>query len=419
MEAKTPDRNTLEPRAARHQGRRLGLALALGLVTALTAAACGGATRPLAVSATASPDTIPSPTSPISVSVRATVGTWRLLPPVSFRVEPQAAVWTGTQMLFFARVDNRRNSLSTGGCHDVAASYAPATRTWQQLSPPSGGSDCTEGRESAVWTGSEMLVWGYVNTAYNPATNRWRPLPTPPMVWGGPSVIAWTGSQMIGWGGGCCGDSVADGLAYTPATNSWEKLPPAPISGRHAAGVWTGRELIVVGGTDAGEHVFADGAAYDPASRAWRRLPPMPQPRFGATVTWDGAEVLVVGGMGDFDTTRCAPCATGFAYDPAANSWRRLPSMKDAREGHVAVWTGSRLLVWGGETGLRGSAVPPHGVAYDPATDRWSALPMSPLRGRSGALAVWTGASMIVWGGSLCGRDCTVFTDGAAYIPGN
>ena len=113
---------------------------------------------------------------------------------------------------------------------------------------------------------------------------------------------------------------------------------------------------------------------------------------------WDGTEVLIVGGSGPFGRPRCSPCADGFAYNPSTNRWRRLPRMKFPRVAHVAVWSGTQLLVWGGVTDPRRETVPPHGVAYDPATNRWSALPISPLRGRTGATAVWTGTSMIVWG---------------------
>jgi hypothetical protein len=398
-------------------GWRLGPVLVAGLTLALVTAACGAkVTHPgAAPSVDSGPATSPARTPSISPDTR--VGTWRQLPPAPFSTSVSAMVWTGTEMLFFGRVSNMNDGAVAGGCHDVAAAYTPATRTWRRLSPPLADAGCFEGTETAVWSGSEMLVWGTVNTAYNPATNRWRPLPNPPLKWAGPSVNVWTGRQMVGWGGGCCGDSVRDGLAYTPATNSWSELPPAPISGRHAAGAWTGTEMIIVGGNDADEHVFADGAAYNPSTRSWRRLPPMPQPRAGATVVWDGAEVLVVGGEGAFETKQCRPCADGLAYNPSSNRWRRLPRMQFPREGHIAVWTGTQLLVWGGVTDIHRDTVPPHGVAYDPATSRWSALPMSPLRGRSGAIAVWTGTSMIVWGGGLCDPDCTQFTDGAAYVP--
>lgn len=61
---------------------------------------------------------------------------------------------------------------------------------------------------------------------------------------------------------------------------------------------------------------------------------------------------------------------------PATNRWRRLPSMESGRTGAAAVWTGKRLLVWGGRMALAGEDVtPPHGLAYDPRANRWSPLP--------------------------------------------
>ena len=63
---------------------------------------------------------------------------------------------------------------------------------------------------TAVWTGSEMIIWGghdtwnYVNTGgrYNPATDTW----TPTTVNNAPSgryehTVVWTGIEMIVWGG--------------------------------------------------------------------------------------------------------------------------------------------------------------------------------------------------------------------------
>jgi hypothetical protein len=59
--------------------------------------------------------------------------------------------------------------------------------------------------------------------------------------------------------------------------------------------------------------------------------------------------------------------------------------------------------------------IPPHGEAYDPVKNAWTALPRSPLRGRVAPAAVWTGTSMLIWGGFTEGRD---FADGAAFSPG-
>jgi N-acetylneuraminic acid mutarotase len=229
------------------------------------------------------------------------------------------------------------------------------------------------------------------------------------------AVTVWTGKEVLMWGGGCCGNSSADGVAYNPTTNTWSKLPRSPLPGRQqTVAAWTGKELIVAGGNDADGNLFADAASYDPASGNWRKLPSLPAPRTDATATWDGEEVLVVGGrIGG--AKRSVPCDCAHAYNPATGHWRQLPSMPYARSGHAAVWTGSQLLVWGGENGLDGKpAAPPSGVAFDPVTMRWSQLPRSPLRGRTRAHAVWTGTTMLIWGGQTI-NDSKDLPDGAAY----
>ncbi len=115
---------------------------------------------------------------------------------------------------------------------------------------------------------------------------------------------------------------------------------------------------------------------------------------------------------------RASSVATGYADaladNPTTNRWRQLSTMDSTRMRHVAVWTGTRLLVWGGQT-AQGLA-PNHGLAYDPATDRWTTLPPSVLRGRTAANAVWTGHAMLIWGGITI-LNPTLCTDGATYTP--
>lgn len=384
---------------------------ALALVLPACRQATPGAIGPSPASprATASPST--TPTS--QPSIPATLGSWRLLPKAPIAAPyARAGVWDGTELLVAGRV-----SVPQGGSYDVAAAYNPTTGTWRKLPPAPGPEGSYEGGDRAVWTGTEMLLWGVTNTAYKSATNTWRKLPQPPAGAGGPSVAVWTGKQMIGWGGGCCGDVYSDGAAYTPATNSWTMLPASPLSGRHTTGAWTGKEMILIGGSDdEGGHLFADAAAYNPAAHTWRTLRSMPAPRSNATAVWDGTEILVVGGRGANGLY-----ARGVAFNPSTNRWRWLPAMEFPREGHVAVWTGKQLLVWGGTTGPEGSMTTPgHGEAYHPLTNRWSALPKAPIRGRAGAIGVWARNQMIVWGGfPVADGDHGQLVDGAAYRPGN
>ena len=297
-------------------------------------------------------------------------GSWRGLPPSPFgALTSRASVWTGKELLLLGRA---------AGARTVFAAYAPG-HGWRRLPPPRG-----LGRSFRVaWTGRELIAWGSTVTAYSPASGRWQPLPSPPAA-GPPRLVAWTRRELIGW-------TSSGGAAYRPH-EGWRSLPKAPLAG---ASAWTGKELIVVSAESA--------AAFSPG-HGWHRLPPPPLPRPGARAVWDGEELLVVGG-------RSAP-PVGLAYSPTNNAWRELAPTDSGRRGAAVVWTGSRLLLWGGETGSPGGfVIPPHGVAYDPKADRWSPLPQAPLRGRRDPVGVWTGRSLLVWGGD------PGFEDGASFTP--
>ena len=343
-------------------------------------------------------------TSPAAPDTMGTPGTWQLLPAAPVDLSAIATgVWTGREVLVTSPARDAR----------TGAAYDPAAGSWRRLPVDTTLGVLPGVGDHAVWTGREMLVWGgFRQVGYKPATNRWRRLRGIPV---GPeprAVVAWTGTQMLGWGGGCCGDNIDDGAAYRPRTNSWRKLPAAPLAGRQSAmSAWTGRELVIIGGSaDGGK--FADGAAYDPTTRRWRRIPPLPAPRWDGTATWDGRDVIVVGGK-TTTTTGLRPLATVFAYRPSTNRWRRLPPMPRGRAGHVAVWTGTRLLVWGGST-VRGTTTVTlrTGMSLDPIRHRWLPLPASPLAlreiGVSALTAVWTGTQMIVLGGGA--NDAAAFT---------
>jgi hypothetical protein len=200
-------------------------------------------------------------------------------------------------------------------------------------------------------------------------------------------------------------------------------------------GAWTGRELVVFGGADVDGKPLRGAAAYDPAADSWRRIAALPAPRLGSTAVWDGSEVLAVGGVAAPRGGRSPALApVGFAYKPSTNRWRRLPPMDSGRDDSAAVWSGKLLLVWGGQTarpGLRPvscAEVPTpcvtaaRGLAYEARTNTWSELPRAPLGGRLAPTAVWTGSAMIVWGGERPrtppATGTRIFADGAAFTPG-
>ena len=134
--------------------------------------------------------------------------------------------------------------------------------------------------------------------------------------------------------------------------------------------------------------------------------------------------VVVVAGA----CTRPAPAGPAVAApDPAATprrvaralaalppGWSDLPSPPSAPgPGALSVWTGSRLFLWGGEDG-HGRSAAGRGWLFDPVSRRWLAARATAFAGRGRAATAWTGEEVLVWGGDVEGG---VFGDGVAYNP--
>ena len=106
---------------------------------------------------------------------------------------------------------------------------------------------------------------------------------------------------------------------------------------------------------------------------------------------------------------------TGGVYDPATDTWTATSTTgaPSGRLYHTAVWTGSKMIVWGGHDG----AVANTGGVYDPATNTWTAATSTTLAppARRSHTAVWTGSTMIVWGGTGSANDPQ--NSGGVYDP--
>ena len=83
------------------------------------------------------------------------------------------------------------------------------------------------------------------------------------------------------------------------------------------------------------------------------------------------------------------------------------------RSGQASVWTGAELLIWGGTE--YGGPEAGDGAAYDPVTRTWSPMPASPLSPRDRAFAVWTGTRALFWGGE--NGNGSLLMNGASYDP--
>jgi N-acetylneuraminic acid mutarotase len=305
------------------------------------------------------------------------------------------AVWTGTEMIVWGGTRDGLFNLNTGG------RYRPSTDTWTDTS--NAGAPFGRSGHTAVWTGTEMIIWGgnADNTGgrYNPVTDSWTTTSTANAPAGRNSHTAvWTGSQMIVWGGvNFIGLTFNTGGKYNPSTNTWTPTSTAnaPATRTGHTAVWTGSEMIIWGGWNGLSSLFNSGGKYNPVTNSWTdtSLSNSPSGRYGHTAVWTGSEMIIWGGgySGYFNT--------GAQYDPRADTWMGTSTTNapSARTGHTAVWSGGNMFVWGG---LGASGVTNTGGKYNPDTNSWTGTSRAHAPSvRSSHVAVWTDSQMIVWGG--------------------
>jgi hypothetical protein len=348
-------------------------------------------------------------------------------------------VWTGSELIVWGGWDGASVAYRDGGVYD------PATDSWALSSLSNGAGTnvpAARFRHTAVWTGTEMIVWGGRNAAgtplntggrYDPAADSWisssltnasgTNVPTARQF----HTAVWTGSAMIVWGGAAddASNAVNTGGVFDPLTDGWTTgsvlingvgafTPAARID--HTA-VWTGSEMIVWGGRDSSGADLDNGGIFDPAANAWISSLPLnngsgtnvPSARHFHTAVWSGTEMIVWGGASGASG---ASLNTGGRYSRSADAWL-ISSLKNgtgtrvptARQLHTAIWNGGEMIVWGGSTD-GSSGVLNTGGRFSPATDGWAVTSLTNGTGtrvptaRQLHTAVWTGTEMIVWGGS-------------------
>jgi hypothetical protein len=297
----------------------------------------------------------------------------------------------------------------------------------KQTPPDSPGAGAWEKRSSflqgriyhsAIWTYSEMIVWGGGSEhqfygdggIYDLVKDRWSPISltnAPSGRWGHAAV--WTGKEMIVWGGRSSfapSDNKNDGAIYNPATDTWRQMSSegAPSPRSQMAAVWTGEDLIVWGGWGNGGECPTSGGRYNLQTDTWSplSLEGAPEGRLEPAFVWTGRELIVWGGL-LHGGKRSA--GTGGRYNLETGVWKALPSegAPISSRGAQAIWTGTEMIVWSGAH-LEGDSPVNVGLKtggrYDPKADRWQrTTEHGAPDGRLYYAAVWTGTEMIVWGG--------------------
>lgn len=354
---------------------------------------------------------------------------WDYLPQAPITQTWMPHTWTGTELLTFATF---RDSTDR-----TVLSFKPESETYfyAKTTPPSDNWTIRATAETpnaplprsfdylcnpeTVWTGSRWLVWGGValpytpgvnlkdGAAFDPSNNTWQPMsPT-----NAPSArtqfsVVWTGNQAIYWGG-YTNNYIGDGKRYFPANNTWSNITAtgAPSARSRHAAVWTGTEMLVWGGAIAsGMTTTNNGARYNPTSDTWTAMAAAPvgfTNRADHVAVWTGTEMLVWGGCTNANIALGIPRSDGARYNPASNTWTPMSSVNapTGRALATGVWTGTELIVWGGFLGHTNiSSSLNTGGRYNPATDTWTPFNTGQYTWSQEPTAVWTG-SKVIWAG--------------------
>lgn len=184
----------------------------------------------------------------------------------------------------------------------------------------------------------------------------------------------------------------------------WEPMSDvgAPLARTRHSAVWSGEEMLVWGGSLQEEPFVANtGGRYDLEADAWSPISTTnaPSARHSHLAVWTGTKMIVWGGFSTMFEN------TGGVYDPAADSWTPMSTVgaPSPRVQMAYTWTGERLVVHGGrvEQSPLGD-----GASYDPASDTWTALPAggpfarlahSVVPADDGALLFFGGTNLFDW----------------------
>jgi len=139
----------------------------------------------------------------------------------------------------------------------------------------------------------------------------------------------------------------------------WDARAPMPTPRAWAPAVAYGDKIYVVGGVSCTSacHQLRNPSnaleAYDPATNTWERLPPMPTPRIGPAVAALNGKIYVMGGFNREQGREFELAVRRLVeiYDIAARSWTRGPDMLELRAWGRAVALGGKVYVLGGVGG--------------------------------------------------------------------
>jgi hypothetical protein len=327
---------------------------------------------------------------------------WQTLPasPLSARSDA-AAIWTGSEVLVFGGHDPSAGAAAVGSASSPGT--ARTATTVAKGPSPSDPAPTVEPTAPPPTRQPGVLIDG---AAYKPSTRTWRSLPAAPIPDGySPGSVTAEGDRLtllFGRGGVCmANDHSPDpaGAWYDAAADAWQTVPASPVPlvcGETAA--WFQGKLWV--------YTMATGEVYDPATHTWSAAPPAA----GTAIT-----VTDLHAVGDRLVARVSSARGDDVsqvslrwFDPVSQQWSDLPE-SPVPYGRTVVADG-RLYNWDDSTG--------EAAELGLVTGTWKKLPDAPIATRYGDALVAIGKLLVVWGGNATPKRTQPPAGGQAIMPG-
>jgi hypothetical protein len=298
--------------------------------------------------------------------------------------------WVGDRIVLWSRPAQSNKP------PEIILDFDPATGTWSD-------SDIPPSLPPVTVVGRRLLIFEDKSGAHNYSGARIHDLETGKTVdvtdTGAPEPRHHAVEAVIDdhrylvWGGQNSGTHLGTGAILDLEKNVWTPMSTesAPTARSMASGHWTGSRLIVWGSL---AYMDAGGAIYDPEKDAWTPMSDTgaPDPRTYYLTALSGDRFVLMGGYSSKNKT-IDYGFDGGVYDLSSDSWTpfKMPVNADLTWSALHVLEDGRIVVR--HRDLQWMQV------FDPVTFSWTEIDVSSVGPRGHAIIVFTGTRLIVWGG--------------------
>ncbi len=209
-------------------------------------------------------------------------------------------------------------------------------------------------------------------------------------------AVTWQGNPVVigGWRSEGADTKVATDRVWRVVNSRWTELPPLLQPRAAAAAAVVGDRIIVAGGVNSDGKVLNTTEIFDGTS--WKLGAPIPTARKLLGAASDGKLVYAVGG-----TNGTTDLSAVEAYDPATDTWTKMPDLPRGRSDFGVAVTDARLVAVGGTAG---GQVLKSVAALDLTTATWTDLPDLGIA-RHGLAVDAVGKTVYAIGGSTGAAD--------------